>query len=99
VGAAEGFGEPVPACHVPGQVGGVLAGHPGGCDIWRPGSGAAEHWHGVGSGAEGCVGHADHRNAELGVGVDTEARPSVRVQIGAGPGPGPLVRIAWLLER
>jgi len=34
-----------------------------------------------------CFGHAGHRNAELGVCVDTEARPFVRVQIDAVPGP------------
>jgi hypothetical protein len=35
VGAAEGIGQPVVACHVADHVRGVVAGHPGGCDIQR----------------------------------------------------------------
>jgi len=37
VGAAQGIGHPVPAGHVPDEVGGVGPGHPGGCDVQRAG--------------------------------------------------------------
>jgi hypothetical protein len=51
-----------------------------------------------GSGAEGCFGDADHRNAELGVrGHRGQAVPPGPDRRGSGA--GPLVRFAWLLGR
>lgn len=35
----------------------------------------------MGGGAEGRLGHADHRDTELGVGMGAEAGPPVRVQV------------------
>jgi hypothetical protein len=37
VGTAEGIGQPVPACHAPDPVRGLVAGHPGSRDIQRAG--------------------------------------------------------------
>jgi hypothetical protein len=36
----------------------------------------------MGGGTEGRFGHPDNRDAELGVGMSTQSRPSVRVQVG-----------------
>ena len=74
---AAGAGRPLPD-----EVGGVGAGHPGGRDVQRPGRGSAQHRDGVGGGAEGRLGHADHRDAELVAGAGAQAGPSVRVQVG-----------------
>jgi hypothetical protein len=81
VGAAQGVGYPVRAGHLPDEVGGVSAGHPGGGDVERAGRGPAPDRDGVGGGAEGGLGHADHRDAELGAGAGAQPGPSVRVQV------------------
>ena len=82
VSPAQRVGQPVPAGHVPDEVGGVGAGHPGGGDVQRPGRGSAQHRDGVGGGAEGCLGHADHRNAELLARPGAQPGPAVGVQVG-----------------
>jgi hypothetical protein len=75
VGAAEGIGQPVSACHVADQVRGLVAGHPGGGDIQRSGGAFPPyHRHGVGGRAEGCLGDADDRHPELGVGMRARGR-------------------------
>ena len=51
--ATQGVGQPVLARHVPDEVGGVGAGHPGGRDVQRAGGGSAQHRDGVRGGAEG----------------------------------------------
>jgi len=64
---AQRVGQPVPAGHMPDQVRGVDAGHPGGSDEQRARTDSAHDRHRVGSGAEPGLGYSDHRDAELGV--------------------------------
>ena len=82
VGAAQGVGQPVPAGHAPDQVRCVGCGHPGRGDEQRAYGGSAQDRHRVGRGAELGLGHADHRDAELGVHVRAEAGPAAGVQVG-----------------
>jgi hypothetical protein len=82
VSPAQRVGQPVPAGHLPDEVGGVGAGHPGGGDVQRPGRGSAQHRDGVGGGAERRLGHADHRDAELLAGPGAQAGPAAGIQVG-----------------
>jgi hypothetical protein len=83
VGAAKSVGQSLAACHVADQVGGLMAGHPGGGDKQRPGGAFPAHYrHGVGGGAEGCLGDADDRHPKLGVGMRAQAGPAGGVQVG-----------------
>ena len=63
-------------------VGGVFPGHSGGRGVCRP----AEVPRRTGTVGAAVRFGADRRDAELGVRVGTEARPSVGVRVGAGPG-------------
>jgi hypothetical protein len=82
VGAAQRVRDPEPAGHPPHQVGRVGAGHPRRGDQQRARRGPAQHRYGVGGRPEPRLGHADHRDAELGVRVGAEPRPAERVEIG-----------------
>jgi hypothetical protein len=58
-----------------------MTGHSGRGDEQRARGGSAQHRHRVRGRAEGRLGHADHRDAELGVGVRAQARAPGRVEI------------------
>ena len=76
VGAAQRAGQPVPACHAPGQVRGVGGGHPGLGDEQRAHRGIPAEPAPVGRRAEPGRGHPGHRDA--GLGVDMGPRPGRR---------------------
>jgi hypothetical protein len=75
-GAAQRAGQPVPACHAPGQVRGVGGGHPGRGDEQRTHRGSPLNRHRAGSRAEPGRGHPGHRDAGLGVDVGAESGPA-----------------------
>ena len=67
--------------HMPHQVRCFVAGHPGRGDKQWTHRGSAEHRLGMGSRAEGSLGHADHRDAELSVRMRTQAGPAAGVKV------------------
>ena len=82
IGAAQGVGQPVAPGHAPDQIRRVGAGYPGRSDEQRAYRGSAHDRHRVGSRAEPGLGHPDHRDAELGVRMRTQAGSAAGVQIG-----------------
>jgi hypothetical protein len=78
VSTAQRVGYPEPARHTADQLCRVSAGHPGGGDKQRARRGNPQHWDSVGHRGKRRLGHADHRDPELGVGM--RARPGPRWQ-------------------
>jgi hypothetical protein len=78
VGAAQRVGYPEPARHAADHFCRVGAGHPGGSDKQRARRHSPQHRDGVGTRGERRLGHADHRDAELGVCMSAQAGPATR---------------------